>query len=573
MTDGKDMEESIMKKPLLSEMTLREKIGQCLLPYQWDIHCIKGEGGKLTVKTDEEVKALLEKEQFGSFWAEQVAIQNVKLTDLAEEWGNKRPAADQKEFMQKQSDMLKIPALNAGDAETGCGHVFSDCSRTPRALAIGATDSEELAYEVGACIAKEYRCGGINWLWSPVVDIYNRFNATGCGRSFAPDNPDRMIALANAQIRGIQDSGVAATAKHFPGGDRYEYRDAHFCKTVNSSTMEEWWEEQGKIFQGVFDGGVYSVMISHGAFPAADDTKINDSYIPSTLSKKIITDLLKEKMGFKGVVITDGIVMGGLFSCYPYETLIVELIKAGNDVILGSLPGSGDILEQAVLDGKLSEDRINDACQRVLDMKEKLGMFDDNYRNLPHYTTADITPHTTEVCREVARKSMTLVRDRKNLLPLKKEEIKNVAIICSTHFDPFFEQLDVLKKEFENRGAKVHLQRRLTSNEEIKKLSEENDLILYAAYVEGHKPKGGLALFGEECATYIHAFTSGKEKSMGVSFGYPYIHYDIMENADAFVNAYSPDENSMKAFVEAIYGEISFKGVSPVSLVPTRRVW
>ena len=566
-----------MKKPLLSEMTLREKIGQCLLPYQWDIYCTKnydlGDEGEVEFRSEEEVKAILEKEQFGTFWGEQIWVQNAKLTALAEDWGKRVPSDSQKKFMQKQSDMQKIPALIAGDAESGCGHVFEDCSRTPRAMAIGATNSEELAYEVGASIAKEYRCGGINWLWSPVVDIYSRFAATGCCRSFAPDNPDRMIALANAQIRGIQDNGVAATVKHFPGGDYYEYRDAHFCKTMNSSTMEEWWAVQGKIFQNVLNDGVYSVMISHGAFPAADDTKINGSYIPSTLSKKIITDLLKGEMGFKGVVITDGIVMGGLFSVYPYETLIVELIKAGNDVILGSLPGSGDILEQAVLDGKLSEERINDACQRVLDMKEKLGMFRDDYRDLPPFKASDITPHTAEVCREVGRKSMTLVRDRNNFLPLKKEEIKNVAIICSTHYDLFFDQLQVLKQEFENRGAKVHLQRRLTGNDEIKKLSEENDLIIYAAYVEGHKPMGGLALYGEECKTFLHAFTSGREKSIGVSFGYPYIHYDIMENADAFVNAYTPDENSMKAFAEVIYGEVPFVGTSPVNLEPTRRTW
>ncbi len=565
-----------MKKPLLSEMTLREKIGQCLLPYQWDIYCTKnydlGETGELELRPEEEVRAILEKEQFGTFWAEQIWVQNAKLTDLAEDWGKRVPSERQKKFMQKQIDMQKIPALSAGDAEAGCGHVFEDCSRTPRALAIGATDSEELAYEVGACIAKEYRCGGINWLWSPVVDIHGRFSISTL-RSFAPDNPDRMIALANAQIRGIQDNGVAAGAKHFPGGDRFEYRDSHFCKAMNSSTMEEWWAEQGKIFQGVIDGGVYSIMIGHHAFPAADDTKINDSYIPSTLSKKIITELLKEKMGFKGVVITDGIVMAGLFSTYPYETLIVELVKAGNDVILGSLPGSGDILEKAVLDGKLSEERINDACQRVLDMKEKLGLFNDDYRNLPTYKASDITPHTAEVCREVARKSMTLVRDRKGMLPLNKEEIKNVAIICSTHHDPFFDQLQVLKKEFENRGAKVHLQRRLNGNDEIAKLAQENDLILYAAYVDGHKPMGGQALFGEECKTYIHAFTSGREKSLGVSFGYPFIHYDIMENADAFVNAYSPEENTMKAFAEAIYGEIPFKGVSPFNLTPSRRIW
>ncbi|MBE7043027.1 MAG: hypothetical protein E7399_05980 [Ruminococcaceae bacterium] len=560
-----------MKKPLLSEMTLREKIGQCLMPQQWDIYQ-KTEISVNIERTEEERKALLEKEQFGCFWAEQIGVRNIKLTDLTEHWGDPVMSDDHKRFMQAQSDCLKIPSLNASDAESGCSHIFRDCSRVSTALAIGAANSTELAYELGACVARELRCGGVNWWWSPVVDISSRFAPTGIGRSFAPDNPDAQIAFANAQIKGIQDQGVAATAKHFPGCDRYEYRDAHFCQTSISSSMDEWWEEQGKIFQGVIEGGVYSVMVGHTAFPAADDTKIKGTYVPATLSKKIIIDLLKNQMGFEGVAITDSILMASLFSLYDYDELVVHLINAGNDVLLGCLRGTGDIIEQAVLDGRISESRIDDACQRVLNMKEKIGLFRDDYRDIT-YKAEDIVPQTASVCKKIAEKSMTLVRDRNHLLPLKQEEIKHVAIICSAHFDPFFDQLQVVKEEFEKRGATVHLQRRLTSNEEMKKLSEENDLIVYAAYVSGHRPKGGLALYGDECGTYIYAFTNGKEKSLGVSFGYPYIHYDIMENADAFVNAYSPDEMSMKAFAAAIYGEIPFEGVSPVRLKPFYDRW
>ena len=560
-----------MKKPLVSEMTLREKIGQCLLPAQWDIYR-KYEESYDVLRPREEQIAMLQKEQFGTFYGEQVGIyyeeaaaQGVTI-DLAEKQAVTVKAAEYKEFLDTQRKVQKIPALATVDCEHGAGSIFSDGNYICESPNIGAADSEELAFQLGACIARELRCGGINWRWFPVVDIANRFNMC-IMRSFAGDDPDRMIRMANANIRGMQSEGVAATVKHFPGGDRYEHRDSHFTKTLISLSKEEWWEEQGRIFQEVINDGVYSVMVGHTAFPAVDDTKINGNYIPSTLSKKVITDLLKGEMGFDGVVITDGLGMASVNTLMDYEDLLVYLMNAGNDVLLGSQICAGDLIEKAVKDGRIPESRIDDACTRVLNMKEKLGMFEDNYYDLP-YTMKEVAEETRRVDMEVARKSITLVRDREQMLPLKKEKIKNVTVICSSHYDRYFEELQVLQKELEARGATVHMQRRVKSKEEMKAIADRSDLIIFAVYVASHRPMGGMTLYGEECFTYLHACTYGREKSIGVSMGYPYIHYDIMENADTFLNTYGKSPACMKAFVESIYGEIPIVGKSPVLLTP-----
>lgn len=554
-------------------MTLREKIGQCLLPHQWAIYNVYDENGKKSKRPSQERIALLEKEQFGVIYGEQVrqmynsdTYDNMERVINLVDMSPKVNSAEYKKFIEKQSESYKIPPLVAGDSERGTGHVFSDLSLVCDAPCIGSADSEELAFEIGACIARELRCAGMNWRWSPVVDL----GSYRCGttmRTFANDDAERTIRLARAHIRGVQSEGVAATAKHFPGADRIEYRDAHFCKSMIASTLEEWWAEQGKVFQELIDDGVYSIMVGHAAFPAADKTRINGALIPCTLSKKVITDLLKGQMGFDGVVITDGISMAGLSTLMDYEDLIVALINAGNDVILGAELSSGDIIEQAVKDGKISESRIDDACTRVLNMKEKLGMFNDNYNDLP-YKAEDVVPHTQEVNMELARKSLVLVRDDQNLLPLNKENIKNITVICSTHYDPFVEELAVFKQALEAKGANVTIQRRLSSPDEIKKISANSDLIIYAAYVGMHRPAGGFGLYGEETFTFFHAFTAGREKSIGVSMGYPYIHYDIMENAGTFINTHSASPESMKALAEAIFGEIPIVGNSPVSLIP-----
>ena len=562
-----------MKKPLLSELTLREKIGQTLLVYQWDIYDKVEVGYDFTKSDESKVKQLHEKEQFGTLYGEQVGIfyassdtNDDHALDISESGDLKVLSGPYKKFIERQASYLKIPPLVAADCERGVSRIFTDMSPVCNGAAIGAADSEELAFELAAAVSRELRCGGINWRWYPVTDIGSRYGAA-TGRSLAIDDPDRMIRLSKAMIRGTESEGVGSCIKHFPGNDRHETRDSHFTSPKNSNTMEEWWAEQGRIFKELIDFGVQSVMISHKSFPAADDTMINGKYIPSTISKKIITNLLKGELGFDGVVITDGITMGALFNLMPYEELIVALINAGNDVILGAKLSSGDIIEKAVLDGRIPMSRIDDACQRVLDMKEKMGLFNDDYNNIP-YTSEEAAPITQRVNSEIARRSMTLVRDRNNLFPIDKKNIKKVSVIVSSHRDEFINDLQPLKEAFEARGIEVYMQRRLKSTPELEKISADSDLIIYAAFVEGHIPKGGMRLFGEECETYYYAFNHGKEKSIGVSFGYPYIHYDIMENADAFVNAYNKSPEAQRAFVEAIFGEIEFLGKSPVLLEP-----
>ncbi len=567
-----------MKKPLLTELTLREKIGQMLLPYQYHIYIDK-KGGEMDflnenedpkyLKSDEQVKEYIEKENFGTIYFEQVEmhkIQNIDITDSAKKKTAPKPY---REFLKKQASYYKIPPFIAGDVESeGAGNLFEGCSVTCRPTAIGAANSEELAYELAKSVSREVRRIGGNWRWAPVVDIGGRYS-TAVLRTTSPDDPDRMIRLAKAHIKASQEEGVAATVKHFPGGGfKGNYRDSHFCPTYNPLSLDEWWKEQGKVFQELIDFGVYSVMISHGAFPAVDDSKIKGKYRPATVSKKIITGLLKEKMNFKGVVITDGIPMAALIGAYDkYDDLVIDLVNAGNDVLLGTYPGAGDIIEKAVNDGVISEARIDDACQRILDMKEKLGLFNDNYWDLP-YTLDECVAETKKINMEIARRAVTKVCDKQNLLPVDKNKIKNVTIVCSTHLDSFFDDLEHMKKCFEDRGINVHIQRRVADDADMAKIDAQSDLIIYAAYVAGHQPKGFMTLYDEECATYFYAFTKGKEKSIGLSMGYPHLHFEIMGNAETFINTYGKSPELMEAFVEAVFGEIPIVGESPVQLYP-----
>ena len=561
-------------------MTLREKIGQMLAPMQWDVYG-KDEYNYDFSKSDwGVVKKILDKEGFGTIRGEQIGLyfadpdndESVQAHDVTDEGLNnwfpfRVDPASYRKFLEKQARLEKIPPLVGGDCPTGGSNVFEKLSTTVNAPAIGACDSEELTFKLAASVARELRHAGINWRWAPVLDLGNR-NETAVLRTFAMDDPERTVRLSKAYIDGMQSQGVAATAKHFPSLDRSEWRDSHFSPVMNHSTMEEWWAEQGPVYQEIINHGVYSIMVGHQAFPAADDTVINGKYIPSTLSKKIVTDLLKKEMHFDGVVITDGIGMASLFSLLPYEELIVGLVNAGNDVILGAKLPSGDIIERAVLDGRIPMERIDDGCRRVLDMKEKLGMFEDGYYDDPSYSIEECIENTNKINLEIAKRSITLVRDRNNALPLDAKEIKNVSIILSTHSDKFVTAAEALAEAFRERGMSVKMQRRLSGLDDMNEVARSSDLIVYAAFVGVHAPAGAMRLVGEECRTFYHAFKAGKEKSVGVSFGYPYIHYDTMDNADVFLNAYNMNPEVMRAFVGAIFGDFEIVGNSPVLLEP-----
>lgn len=233
-------------------------------------------------------------------------------------------------------------------------------------------------------------------------------------------------------------------------------------------------------------------------------------------------------------------------------------------MLLGVGIDAVELLEEQVLLGNLSIERVDDAVRRVLALKEKVGVF-DNFRKVP-CSIGEAVTLTYQMSQRLAQKSATLVRDRKNTLPFRRDKVKKVAIICYSHSDDTITQLETMKEEFENHGAEVLLRKRLESYEEAKEIAKQYDLIVYAGYIGFHAPKGYPSFYGEEFWALRYAFVYGSEKSVGVSLGYPHIHHDFMDDANVFVNLYSPEAAGQKVFVQGLYGELPFVGKSPVDI-------
>ena len=431
-----------MKKPNVSEMTLREKIGQTAVAYcHNDYTKLDGEKpwGALYVSGGMRFKEF-----------------NARFDDVAEKGAK---AQDWVEFINNADKQLKVPILGVTDNAIGLYGMFPEIPKLSTCTSIGAADSEELAYKSGYARGLQMRAVGARWWWGPDVDISPWKCPIAATREFS-DDYRRVIRLAEAMIKGCMDAGVAPTAKHFPGNfeNNGGGTDTHITPGCNYQSMEDWEAKNGKIYRTLIAAGVPSIMTSHASFPVVDSSVVGGAYRPASISYPIITEFLKGELGFEGAVVTDGLSMRSLVLALDedMERVYIEAFKAGNDFMLGCEDYYIDCIEKAVLSGEIPMERVDDACRRALDLKEKIGMFEDSYQ-ASDVDFEYMVDYCEKLNKELADKSINLVCDKKNLIPVKKENIKTAAMIYFSPNESVRAQYAAVKRELEARGAKVCL--------------------------------------------------------------------------------------------------------------------
>ncbi len=460
-------------------------------------------------------------------------------------------------------DGAKIPLLIASDFENGCGSMLKGLTPFPYMMGLGATNSEEIAYDYGKATALEALSVGANWSFSPVCDLnINRRNPLVNVRSIG-DDPDLACRLLKQMIRGMQENGLAACAKHFPG-DGIDWRDQHGLTTNNNLSMEDWWRLSGRVFQEMIDDGVMTVMSGHITLPDYQKERFpgNNMYLPATLSHELVTNLLKNEMGFKGVTITDALDMCGVMGYYKgLEEAEIEAFKAGYDMMTWPSANYVDNLISAVENGYVSMERLDDAVTRILEMKEKLGLF--NKDNRPKLLNEQEQEFVKQTQIRTAENSVTLVRNDAGVFPLDKEKVKTIAVCTVSHWEPAYEEGRLLVKELEAQGFTVkHYEKSGVPYE----VTRECDLTLYAIFSRPFRPRGFLDFHYMEASKVAYALFESIPKVAIVSFGSPYFGEQYFEKAQTYVNAYTMLSPSVKAFVRAATGEIPFTDFSPVHL-------
>lgn len=472
-------------------------------------------------------------------------------------------------YVRELAEGSKIPLLVTSDFENGCGSMVRALTPLPYMMGLGATADPDLAYDYGKATALEARSIGANWTFSPVSDLNrNRRNPLINNRGMTDDA--RLGAKMLPQIiRGMQDNGLSACAKHFPG-DGMDYRDQHITTTYNSCDMDDWRATFGKVFAETIAAGVDSIMAGHIGLPAYPQ-QLSEKYgmaLPATLSKELITDLLKGEMGFEGIVVTDAINMGGFAGWYEsQEQAEIESFKAGCDMMLWPSDNYADNLEKAILSGQVPMSRLDDAVTRVLRVKERRGLFAPDRELFRDMSDAE-KAFVLDVQRRCSYQSMTMIRDRLGAYPLSPDKTPKLGICVICQHEPALEDARSLKAEFEKRGFIVEY----TEGEDMDKIRKDfyqrNDHIIYAAFSRPFRPIGFLDYSSKQAKLIQNMFMepNSVEKISVVSFGSPYFGSQYFQKVQTYVNAYSMLECSVKAFAAAACGETDFPGKSPVAL-------
>ena len=525
---------------ILKNLSLDEMIGQ-LLCFNW---------GALVEKGDfEKIEELTEKTKAGGFYTFNCGSpENIKKA------------------LKCMEKYTKIPTIVAGDMENGPGGFYSDDGLIPDPMAWGACDDPDLVEKAHIATAEIARKLGIHWSFSPVVDINFNCNNPVTNIRAISDSPKQVAKMAVAAVRGMQRNGLmAAGCKHFPG-DGMDDRNQHFCTTINSLSKEEWMNTYGYVYKELFKEGASTVMVGHIALPAYDE-KLNDwvGYPPGSISYNIQTKLLKGELGFEGCIVSDALSMIGVNAAIHPDRSAVEFIKAGGDIILFPLVEDAQRIKDAVLSGEISMERIQDAVTRVLKLKEKVRLFEDQ-----EVVEKDITNNynLNEIADKIAEKSITVVRNYGDKLPLDLKKGDKVLLInvqkAGAIPSMLHRELTTVAEEFEKRGIKTVS---FTNPKREDVMDEIGDAaaVFVNLNVCCRNFTGGSLRIGWE---HIHYLWRGSilrhPNCIFTSFGDPYKLHDI-PFAKNYLNVYSSVMPSQRAFVKAILGEIPIQGKNPVS--------
>lgn len=527
-------------------MTFEEKIGQLFCPI-------------VMVEEEEQLRALVEKTHIGGMLFREGPGEEVR---------------QKHEILQSYS---KIPLLTASNLESGGDGSAVDGTFYGRQMLVAATGRVERAYQLGKVAGREGAAVGVNWAFAPVVDIdRNYHNPITNVRTFG-DDKEQIKAMAGAYIRGAAEEGVVSTLKHFPG-DGMDERDQHLLTSVNPLSCQEWDESYGDIYRTLIEGGAMTIMCGHIALPAYEeyyDGKPCRQVIPASLSKNILTHLLREKLGFRGLVVTDSTAMVG-FCCGEERRRAVPLaIENGCDMFLFNKNLQEDIryMTEGLMEGILSQRRLSEAVRRILALKAALDLpkKQKEKRLVPPPEALKVLrcPRHMAWARECADEGVTLVKDTQALLPLSPEKHHRVLLNIMGDFPSNERVREYFAGLLEKEGFAVDVYEKEAAGperiREVEALRASYDLVLYLGNIESRSNRTVSRLnwttrsgSGNDMPWFINELPV-----LFVSLGNPYHLLDV-PMIQTYVNGYCNSEFVMDAVMDKLLGRSSFQGKNPI---------
>jgi beta-N-acetylhexosaminidase len=530
----------------LNSMTLRDKIAQMVISYS-DGYSIDENSKEFS-----RIKGL---------------IVNQKIGGLIFFKGN---SVQEAELINKFQSLSETPLLISQDFERGTGMRLDDGSIFPNNMGLGATRNTDLAYKMGLQIAKECRAIGVHQNYAPVVDVNNNPNNPIINvRSFGED-PNLVSQMGANLIKGLQEGGIIATAKHFPGHGDTDI-DTHNDLPVLNFNRERLMNVEIIPFKEAINSGVKSVMTAHISFPAFEKSP----YIPASLSNGIVTGLLTDELGFKGLRITDALNMAGITKHFSTKEVALMCINAGIDLIL--MPQGEvitiDAIESEVNKGNITEERITGSVRKILDAKKWLGLDKENTVNVNTVSSVVNSDESKKLSQLIADESITLVKNETGNIPFGRRMIKRkeTCLVISLNNGNEKANSDYFLNTFYNKGKnyfsdfiRYDINGDVTNPDEIIKESQDFVYVIIPVYAKVKIKTGTVGLPKSQIDLINQLILNGKSVCV-ISFGNPYLLQGF-KNVDSYICAYGDGVSSINAVVKSLFGEILFKGKLPITI-------
>lgn len=468
-------------------------------------------------------------------------------------------------FINHMQRLVKTPLLVASDFERGASMRVAETARFPYLMAFGAAHDLTAMRELGAATAREARTLGVTWIFAPDADVNNNpDNPIINVRSYGED-PQQVGAGVSAFIEGAhsdKQNYALVTAKHFPGhGDTAQ--DSHMQLAMLDQPKERIESVELVPFRAAIEHGVDAVMTAHMAVPAFDGRDV-----PATVSQSMLTGLLRDELGFKGIVVTDAMEMQGIASLYSQREAAVRAIEAGADVLL--MPTDPEVSIHAIMEaverGRISRQRIDRSAAKILLAKQRVGLFRARLVNLDAISDSLEDKKFENLAQSVAERALTLVKDDKHLFPMPEVDGSCVVIMGESQFSL---RGETLMNELHAHAPAVtaYIVNAIMPDSLLLLIAGELShckQIYVAAFITVAANRGSVALEGG-LNTFLNTLMHGAVPIALISLGNPYLVRDFPD-VSSYLAAFSTSSTSEAAVAKAILGEIAIGGKLPVSI-------
>lgn len=469
-------------------------------------------------------------------------------------------AATEQETLRRLNAGYRVPVVFSTDLE-GSSTTPRGATPSPVPLALAAANDPALTEAATAAMGHEARANGISLSFTPAMDLNVAFRSAITGtRSYGSDL-EKVRAHALATLRGLQSAGVAATAKHWPG-EGYDPRDQHLVTTVNPLPFAEWERTFGSLYRDAIAAGVMAIMPAHIALPSymreVEGIDGPDAFVPATLNRHLNENLLRGRLGFNGLLVSDATAMAGISGLVTRPDLVIGVLMAGCDVILDSkdLPADVHTILTALEDGRLDPARLDAAILRQLAFKAAIGA---------HRPPAPVQPADSAAITRVLETAPTLVKARDDLLPVTPDRYRKIYLVSRGVGFPPASTTKALPFGFAGllRAAGFEV----TEHEWGTPVTPEgHDLLLYAYAEECLLTRGTITndwggMTGQFQQAMKRHWTT--MPTLMISFGWPYHLYEA-NKVHGYINAYMAHPAMQRIVLEALLGKRPFSGVSPV---------